>query len=34
MEIDSSFKTNKKGDIFSYENIGCKRPGDGISPMK
>tara|TARA_Y100001935_G_C17296168_1_gene506207 strand:+ start:1078 stop:2088 length:1011 start_codon:yes stop_codon:yes gene_type:complete len=24
----------KKGDIFSDKNISCKRPGDGISPMK
>lgn len=24
----------KKGDIFSEDNIICKRPGSGISPMK
>lgn len=24
----------KKGDIFTEENLTCKRPGDGISPMK
>jgi N,N'-diacetyllegionaminate synthase len=29
-----ALKQIKKGDIFSYENIGCKRPGDGISPMQ
>ena len=23
----------KKGDVFSEENITCKRPGNGISPM-
>lgn len=23
----------KKGDVFSEENIDCKRPGNGISPM-
>ena len=23
-----------KGEKFSYENITCKRPGEGISPMK
>jgi len=27
-------KKINKGDTFSYENIGCKRPGYGISPMK
>lgn len=24
----------KKGDIFSAENVGARRPNDGISPMK
>ena len=24
----------KKGEIFTTENITCKRPGTGISPMK
>lgn len=23
----------KKGDLFSFENLTCKRPGNGISPM-
>ena len=23
-----------KGDIFSNKNICCKRPGNGISPLK
>lgn len=28
-------KTNiKKGEVFTEDNITCKRPGDGISPMK
>ena len=27
-------KNIKRGEIMSYENIGCKRPGDGISPMR
>lgn len=27
-------KQIKKGDIFTEENITCKRPGNGISPMK
>ncbi|MBR2123720.1 MAG: N-acetylneuraminate synthase [Acetobacter sp.] len=26
-------KLIKKGDVFSLENITCKRPGNGISPM-
>ena len=29
-----ALKKIKKGDIFSYKNIGCKRPGYGISPME
>jgi len=24
----------KKGEIFTEQNIGCKRPGTGISPEK
>ena len=24
----------KAGELFREENITCKRPGDGISPMK
>lgn len=24
----------KKGDIFTEKNIGIKRPGNGISPMR
>ena len=24
----------KKGEVFTEENITCKRPGNGISPMK
>ena len=24
----------KQGEIFSEENLTCKRPGNGISPMK
>ena len=24
----------KKGEVFSEENITCKRPGYGISPMR
>ena len=27
-------KSIKAGEIFSEENITCKRPGNGISPMK
>lgn len=27
-------KNIKKGEIFSAENLACKRPGDGISPMR
>ncbi|WP_279123310.1 N-acetylneuraminate synthase [Holdemania filiformis] len=26
-------KTIKKGELFSIENLTCKRPGSGISPM-
>ena len=29
-----AIKKIQKGDIFSDENIGVKRPGTGISPMK
>jgi len=29
-----ALKKIKIGDIFNDENIGAKRPGDGISPMK
>jgi N,N'-diacetyllegionaminate synthase len=29
-----AIKKIQKGDIFSEENIGVKRPGTGISPMK
>ena len=29
-----ALKTINKGDTFSFGNIGCKRPGYGISPMK
>ena len=29
-----AIKPIKKGEIFSEENIGVKRPGTGISPMK
>ena len=31
--IVASKKINK-GDIFTEENITCKRPGNGISPME
>ena len=24
----------KKGELFTEDNLACKRPGDGISPMK
>lgn len=24
----------KKGEMFTDENLGCKRPGDGVSPMR
>ena len=24
----------KKGDILTEKNLVCKRPGDGINPMK
>lgn len=27
-------KTIKEGDIFTEDNITCKRPGNGISPMR
>ena len=29
-----ALKTINKGDTFTSDNIGCKRPGYGISPMK
>jgi sialic acid synthase SpsE len=29
-----AIKNIHKGEIFSDENIGIKRPGTGISPMK
>ena len=29
-----AIKDIKKGDIFAEENIGIKRPGNGISPMR
>jgi N,N'-diacetyllegionaminate synthase len=29
-----AIKSIKRGDLFSVENIGIKRPGNGISPMK
>lgn len=29
-----AIKEIKEGDLFSYENLGCKRPGYGISPME
>ena len=24
----------KKGEIFTEKNLACKRPGNGISPMR
>jgi len=29
-----ALKEIKKGEIFTMDNIGCKRPGYGISPMR
>ena len=29
-----AIKVIKKGDLFTENNVGCKRPGHGISPMK
>ena len=29
-----AIKEIKKGEFFSEENIGIKRPGNGISPMR
>ena len=29
-----AIKPVKKGDLFSTENLGVKRPGSGVSPMR
>jgi len=29
-----AIKPIKKGELFTNENIGIKRPGNGISPMR
>ncbi len=29
-----ALKNIKKGEVFTVDNLGAKRPGDGISPMK
>ncbi len=28
-----AIKKISKGDVLTYKNVGCKRPGNGISPM-
>lgn len=33
-ESGLSVVANKKGELFSEENLTVKRPGTGISPMK